>query len=98
MIPSFRSVLKDYQFTHIKAETIISECQLVETTKLIHLIEERNETMDQAKRMLAVYKDMMHRVERAQNVLQFAKKVSYIMNVNTLVEMTIDLVFHTISL
>ncbi|CAH8538747.1 unnamed protein product [Schistosoma mattheei] len=68
------SVLKDYQFTHIKAETIISECQLVETTKLIHLIEERNETMDQAKRMLAVYKDMMHRVERAQNVLQFAKK------------------------
>lgn len=33
--------------------------------------------MDQAKRMLAVYKDMMHRVERAQNVLQFAKKVSY---------------------
>ncbi|CAH8576402.1 unnamed protein product [Schistosoma haematobium] len=70
----WKSVLKDYQFTHIKAETIISECQLVETTKLIHLIEERNETMDQAKRMLAVYKDMMHRVERAQNVLQFAKK------------------------
>ncbi|VDP24455.1 unnamed protein product [Schistosoma curassoni] len=70
----WKSVLKDYQSTYIKAETIISECQLVETTKLIHLIEERNETMDQAKRMLAVYKDMMHRVERAQNVLQFAKK------------------------
>ncbi|CAI2729465.1 unnamed protein product [Schistosoma spindalis] len=78
----WKSILKDYQSTHNKAETILSECQLVETTKLIHLIEERNETMDQAKRMLAVYKDMMHRVERAQNVLQFAKKKQESLNMN----------------
>nr|AAW27373.1 SJCHGC03243 protein [Schistosoma japonicum] len=60
----------------------MTECQLTQTKKLVHLLEERNETVDQAKRMLAVYKDMMYRVERAQNKLQFSQKKQESLKVN----------------
>ncbi|TNN05548.1 transcription elongation regulator-like protein, partial [Schistosoma japonicum] len=78
----WKSILNDYQSTHFNAETIMTECQLTQTKKLVHLLEERNETVDQAKRMLAVYKDMMYRVERAQNKLQFSQKKQESLKVN----------------
>ncbi|KAK4470084.1 hypothetical protein MN116_005670 [Schistosoma mekongi] len=78
----WKSTLIDYQSTHFKAEAIITECQLTQTKKLVQLLEERDETMDQAKRMLAVYKDMMYHVERAQNKLQFSQKKQESLKVN----------------
>ncbi|CAH8568552.1 unnamed protein product [Heterobilharzia americana] len=70
----WKSVLNDYRSTFLDSATIISESKRIDTEKLLHLVQERDESVDQAAQMHTVYTGMVRRIERAQSVVELARK------------------------
>ncbi|CAH8858322.1 unnamed protein product [Trichobilharzia szidati] len=71
---NLKSIMDEYKSAVIKAEEKLSETQVEEATKLIHLFLDGHETSNQAERMLSVHNDMKTRVERVQDAVKLSEK------------------------
>ncbi|CAH8858334.1 unnamed protein product [Trichobilharzia szidati] len=71
---NLKSIMDEYKSAVIKAEEKLSETQVEDATKLIHLFLDGHETSNQAERMLSVHNDMRTRVERVQDAVKLSEK------------------------